>query len=126
MLQFRLILFSNYSSSFNLDIYSFLGVLELIPAVIFLYIMHPQLKKTDRSYSPSPEVQALLHQSGSGVIISRVDSGIRPPDVESLLLGTASGSSGQIRRESPLVLQSKSATGYGSTTTGAAEQSGKI
>jgi hypothetical protein len=101
--------------------------LELIPALTFLFVMHPQLKKADRSYSPTPDIQPQLHQSGLGVIISRVDSGIRAPEVENLLLvASGSNSSGQIRRETPLTLQSKGTTGYGSTTTGTNEASTKI
>jgi hypothetical protein len=100
----------------------FTGILELIPAITFLFIMHPQMNPGDRSYSPTPEIpHHRLIQSGSGVI-SRVDSSLRAPELEGLL--TSSSSSGHIpRRETPLALQHK---GYGSATMGNSEVSTKI
>jgi hypothetical protein len=94
------------------------GILELIPAITFLLIMHPQLNTGDRSYSPTPDIQTRLSQSGSGVIISRVDSGIRTPELETLLSSSTSSGGGQTRRDTPLVLQHKGAMGYGTSTGG--------
>ena len=84
--------------------------------------MHPQMNPADRSYSPTPEMpHHHLSQSGSGVIISRVDSSLRAAELEGLL--TNSSSSGHIRRDTPIVIQHK---GYGAAATGNNEISTKI
>ena len=85
--------------------------------------MHPQMNPGDRSYSPTPEIpHHRFRQSGSGVIIARVDSSLHAPELEGLL--NTSSSSGQIqRRETPLVLQHK---GYGTSTMGNTEVCTKI
>lgn len=98
------------------------GILELIPAITFLFIMHPQMNPVDRSYSPTPEIQhRRLIQSGSGVI--RVDSSLRAPEFEGVLNNS---SSSHIRRDTPLVSQHKGNMGYGAVTTGSNEVSTKI
>jgi hypothetical protein len=87
--------------------------------------MHPQINPADRSYSATPEIpHHHLSQSGSGVIISRVDSNLRATEFDGLL--NTSSSSGQIRRDTPLVSQHKGNMGYGAVTTGNNDVSTKI
>jgi hypothetical protein len=88
--------------------------------------MHPHMNKSDRSYSPTPEIpSARLAMSNSGVNISRVDSGIRnttlTPELESLLPshivnigGNQNSNAGQQVR-TPIISQNKglTSTGYG-------------
>ena len=103
------------------------GILELIPAITFLFIMHPQMNHVDRSYTKTPEIpHHHSSQSGFGVNISRVDSNLRATEFDGIL--NSSSSIGQIRRDTPLVLQHKGYTGYGAVTTGAGsnEKSTKI
>ena len=97
------------------------GILELIPAITFLFIMHPQMNPRDRSYSPTPEIpHHSLSQSGSGLITLN----FRATEIDGLL--SSSQSSGQLRRDTPLVLQHKGNTGYGAATIGSNEVSTKI
>jgi hypothetical protein len=99
----------------------YLGVLELLPAFMFLFIMHPKLNKNDRSYSPTPEIPRMRHSSSGA--LQRVDSGIRSNETERLLLVAGSG---HIRRETPLIMQQKGATVYGTASVAANEPVAKI